>query len=85
MSHLNKNLKHVRTVLGLSQKELADAVCITRSSLANYENDGNEPRYDTLIAICDRLAISVGIMLTRNLTVYDKEAIQTIQRKPTVP
>ena len=52
-----EKLRQLRTENGLTQEALADAVHISRSAIAKYENGGGKPSEDTLKA----LAIYFGV------------------------
>ena len=45
-------LKELRKEKGLSQKDVADAIGVTRGAYANYEQGTREPSLDILIKIC---------------------------------
>lgn len=45
-------LKELRKEKGLSQKEVADAIGVTRGAYGNYEQGTREPSIDILIKIC---------------------------------
>ncbi len=47
------NLRSARAALHMSQKELADAVGVSKDSIVKYESgDGYTPGADKIIAIC---------------------------------
>ena len=49
----NKNLQKLRIKRGLSQQDLADAIGVTRSSVANYESGNRRHSFENLIKIAD--------------------------------
>ena len=55
-------LKRLRTLKGVTQKEMASALFITRSCLANYEIDSRTPDDNTLKTIADYLGVSVSYL-----------------------
>lgn len=57
------NLKIARMKLGFSRKEMADALNITVTAYANYENDEREPKFELLKQICDKLLLSADEVL----------------------
>lgn len=48
----NEKLKQARLEKGLSQKDAAAKLQMSRTGLANYEQGVREPSFDTLIRIC---------------------------------
>lgn len=53
-----QQLKSARKAIGLTQKQLADAIGAKHNSISNWENDQNRPDPDTIGAICGVLNIS---------------------------
>lgn len=52
MNIFSKRLKELRSACGISQKEIAQKLGITRSTYANYEQGIREPDLETLKNIC---------------------------------
>jgi DNA-binding XRE family transcriptional regulator len=52
-----------RQELGLSQRELAELVGTTQSSIARLERGGRPPRIDTLLRIADALECDLSVEL----------------------
>jgi transcriptional regulator with XRE-family HTH domain len=52
-----------RQELGLSQRELAELVGTTQSSIARLERGGRPPRIDTLLRIADALDCDLSVEL----------------------
>lgn len=63
MSMFRERLAETRKAVGMSQQKLADAVNISRSTIAGYEADGKEPPYDTLLKISATLGVSTDYLL----------------------
>lgn len=57
------NIQKLRNSKGMSQQELADAIGIGRSTLANYEQNKREPNYKTLEAIAKYFNVSIDYIL----------------------
>lgn len=53
-------LKKLRIEAGLSQEALADAVHISRSAIAKYENGGGKPSEETLKLIADYFKVDIS-------------------------
>ena len=47
------NMKKLRTMARMSQRELADIIGVSQQSVNKYENHGVEPGIETLIKIAD--------------------------------
>jgi len=57
-----KRLKKLRMESGLTQKELAKKIGVSRATVAGYETKGKEPSYDTLIKIAKALNCSLDYL-----------------------
>lgn len=55
-------LKKLRIEAGLSQEALADAVHISRSAIAKYENGGGKPSEETLKLIADYFKVDISYL-----------------------
>ena len=60
---LNKRLKELRKLYGLTQEESARKLNISRSSINNYEAGTREPDYDTLIHIAKFYGVTVDYLI----------------------
>ncbi len=69
MSFFGKNIKKIRGVKGLSQQAFADIFELKRGTLGAYEEGRSEPKIETLIKIANHFSISIGDLLTQELTV----------------
>jgi transcriptional regulator with XRE-family HTH domain len=59
MSNFSENLKIFRIEKGLSQKELAEKLYMSKQAVSKYECGTNECMFDTLIDIADLFGITV--------------------------
>ncbi len=59
----SERLKRLRTEKGITQKELADRLHISRSTIAGYESLGKEPDGEKLCALADFFGVSVDYLL----------------------
>lgn len=66
-----ENLKKIRKDKGLTQKEVADAINITQTCLANYESGRNYPDVQILKRLCDFFGVTADYLLDFQLTKYD--------------
>lgn len=67
-----KNLKHLRQKRGLNQEELADCLCIARSSAGNYELGKREPNFEMLIEIARFFCVTLDTLLTEDIEETNK-------------
>lgn len=58
MSDFASRLRDARKAKGMTQQQLADAVGMSRSTIAGYESSGKEPDYGVLVKLCEALSIS---------------------------
>lgn len=59
----SERLKRLRMEKGITQKELADQLHISRSTIAGYESLGKEPDGEKLCALADFFGVSVDYLL----------------------
>ena len=57
-------LKNLRTKKGLTQRELADQIFVTRSTIAQWENGRSLPDAAILLRLSEILGVDVNILLT---------------------
>lgn len=58
-----KNLKLLRTKLGISQKQLADAIGVSQQSINKYENHDVEPDIAIMISLSEFFSVSVDYLI----------------------
>ena len=63
-----ENLGFLRKTRGLSQQELADLLGLKKSTLAGYETNRAEPRYEDLIRLARFFSITLDELLKRKLS-----------------
>ena len=56
-----KQIRHLRTQLGMTQEELAGELNVTRQALSNWERDVNDNKYDMAIGLFYGVGIFLGI------------------------
>lgn len=61
--HIGDTIKKIRTASNMTQKELADAVNVTFSSISAYENGTRLPSYEVLIKLASLFNISTDNLL----------------------
>lgn len=68
-----EKLKKIRTENGLSQEALADAVHISRSAIAKYENGNGNPSEETLKALAVYFGVEVDELRSDNIIIKNKK------------
>ena len=80
----SERLKRLRMEKGITQKELADRLHISRSTIAGYESLGKEPDVEKLCALAEFFGVSVDYLLgvtdSRSQTAPIPGATATAQR-----
>lgn len=66
--HLNNNVKHLRSVKGISQQALADKVGVDRSTISRIENGEIETTIDNAMKIANVLKVKIEDLITKDLT-----------------
>ena len=61
-----EKLKEARKEAGLSQEQLAEKVCVSRSAIAKWESDRGMPDVNNLKAMAQLLGISVDYLLAED-------------------
>lgn len=69
-----KQIRHLRTQLGMTQEELAGELNVTRQALSNWERDVNEPDLNMLKKICFLFGV--------NMDDFAKEVITKMVPRP---
>ncbi len=58
-----KRLKELRLEKGVYQKEVAEAIGVTKGAYGNYENGHREPEYAILVKLCKYFKVSADYLL----------------------
>ena len=60
---IGKFIKELRIKAGLSQKELADMIYVSREAVSKWETGKNMPTYDIILILADLFKVSVDEIL----------------------
>ena len=60
-------LKQLRNKAGITQQELADALNISRSTIAGYEAESKQPSYEMIVNISRFFKVSTDYLLGAGL------------------
>ncbi len=62
---LDKRIRQLRLERGINQKELGNAVGVSKQSVSNWENGNIMPSIDLLIRLADVFGVSTDYLLGR--------------------
>ena len=65
--HLARNLRLLRLMKGLTQREMADQLHVERSAYTNYELGKADPPYRTLLKMASIFGTTVDILLAADI------------------
>jgi len=75
MSKANKNIRHLRSIKGWSQGQLATALEIPRARIGAYEEERCEPPIEVLIKISDIFHIAIDALVRCDLSSVNREEL----------
>lgn len=84
---IGKFIQEVRKEKGLTQKELADQICISDKTISKWENGNSVPDTSMLMSLCDALDITVNELLIgerippENYSMKAEETIMTLMKE----
>ena len=59
MNKVSKTIKLLRQEKNITQDQLAEALCVTRQAVSNWETDKTQPDIETLTKLADYFEVSV--------------------------
>ena len=62
----SERLRQLREKHGYTQKQLADAVHLSKNAICNYEKNVNLPNIETLMSLADIFNVTVDYLLGRS-------------------
>ena len=68
MISLGKRIKAARITVGLTQEQIAEAIGVTRGTVAKYELGDAEPKLQKLSVIADVLHVTTDYLIGRDST-----------------
>lgn len=72
---IGERLEHIRNVLGMSQKVVADQLGVTRQTLSNYESGRNSMSAGIVRAVCEVYHIPPSWLLGIDDELYHKSTV----------
>lgn len=73
MGKLAQNIKHLRTLRGLTQEQFSIELDITKSRVGSYEEGRSEPPISTLIQLSDFFKIPIDALVKNDLSLSDTD------------
>lgn len=71
MSALNKNIKKIRSLRGLSQSDFANIFGLTRANIGSYEEGRAQPKMEVVVKMAAHFKLSLDDFVNRELSVND--------------
>ncbi|MBQ0788040.1 MAG: helix-turn-helix transcriptional regulator, partial [Oceanihabitans sp.] len=68
MKFISKNIRHLRSLKGVTQEVLAEDLQVTRSRISSYEEGRSAPTIEMLIQLSDYFKLPIDILLRNDLT-----------------
>ena len=84
---IGKFIQEVRKEKGLTQKELADQICISDKTISKWENGNSVPDTSMLMSLCDALDVTANELLAgerippENYSMKAEETIMTLMKE----
>lgn len=77
---LDERIKELRLARHYSQVDLAKALCVTKQSVSNWENNNIQPSVEILEKLADFFGVTTDYLLGRNQKKYiNAEGLNTMQ------
>ncbi len=73
MASFGELLRELREDKRITQKELAQKICVTVGTISNYENDQHLPDIEKLIMLADFFNVSTDYLLGRSISQYSPD------------
>ena len=71
MSYFGKNIRKIRRLKKLNQKDFAELFDLSRATIGAYEEERAEPKIDTVINVANYFSINMEGLISRDLTVNE--------------
>lgn len=77
MDFLRLNIKHLRTINGLTQPQLAEILGVTRDNIASYER-GTHPPVDVIHKFVNHFHIKFNDLIEKDLSTFESKNFQGV-------
>ena len=71
MNYIAKNIRHLRSLKGLTQEQLAEEIQTTRSRIGSYEEGRSEPPIHMLVVFSEYFKLPIDILVKSDLSYAD--------------
>lgn len=78
MSKISNNIRHLRSLKGWSQQQLAEKLNITRARIGSYEEERADPPVDVLIRLSTMFHVAIDALLKCDLSKVDSHALMKV-------
>lgn len=75
MSKISNNIRHLRSLKGWSQQQLADKLNITRARVGSYEEERADPPVDILIRLSSMFHVAIDALVKCDLSKVDTNSL----------
>ena len=72
-----ENLRKIRKARGMTQKQLAELVGVTESSISQYENGGKTPSFEIALKLAEALDCESADLVSKRDVIIEKTATQS--------
>jgi len=77
MDFLRLNIKHLRTLNGLTQAQMADILDVSRDKVASYER-GTTPPVDIIHTIVNHFHIRFNDLIEKDLSLFESKNVEGV-------
>lgn len=85
MQAINKNIKKLRSIKGLSQSEFAKLFDLSRANIGSYEEGRAQPKIDAVTRIANYFSISLDDFVNKELSVNDLSGFSELKDNEVAP
>ena len=79
MQAINKNIKKLRSLKGLSQSDFAKLFDLSRANIGSYEEGRAQPKIDAVTRIANYFSISLDDFVNKELSVNDLSGFNALK------
>lgn len=82
--NFGERLKELRVEKGLTQEDVANALCVTKQAVSKWENGASFPDVAYLGALADFMGVNIDYLLTGNDNVKIEKQIEIVEKEKIV-
>lgn len=80
-SYFNKNVRYIRSLKNMTQKELADQLNVDRSTISKWEKGTINATIGNALEVSKVLNVPIELLLSKDLSKYSTDEINAILKK----